>query len=82
MVEVHHRKKAIIQAKAQQELQAWLGPCHPKRQEGQSEEGAACGEGVQALQHHLWRCNVGAGPASKHKETTFEICAKQRQDPR
>lgn len=60
VVEVHHSQETIVQTQAQQELQSWSGPCHPEGQEGQSEERAICGEGLQALQDHLWRCDLRA----------------------
>jgi len=60
VVEVHHREETVVQTQAQQELQARSGPRHPEGQEGQSEERAIGGEGLQALQHHLWSCDLRA----------------------
>lgn len=60
VVEVHHSQETIVQTQAQQELQSWTGPRHPEGQEGQSKERAISGEGLQALQHHLWSCDLRA----------------------
>lgn len=77
VVEVHHGEKAVVQTQAEQELQARTGPRHPEGQEGQSEERAICREGLQALQHHLWRRDLRTGPVQVKQ--TSEICRKQRR---
>lgn len=66
VVEVHQSEETIVETQAQQELQARSGPRHPEGQEGQSEERAICGEGLQALQHHLWSCDLRARPGWKN----------------
>lgn len=68
MVEVHHGEEAIIETQAHKELQAWPGPRHPEGQEGQRKERAIRGEGFQALQHHLWSCDLGASPGEKTRQ--------------
>lgn len=71
VVEVHHGEETIVQTQAHQELQAWPGPRHPEGQEGESKEGAIPGEGLQALQHHLWGRGLGACP--RVEQQTEEI---------
>lgn len=53
VVQVHHGEEAVVQAQAEQELQARPGPRHPEGQEGQGEEGPIGGEGLEPPQHHL-----------------------------
>lgn len=71
VVEVHHGEEAVVQAQAEQELQAGAGPRHPEGQEGQREQRAILGEGLQALQHHLWRRDLRARPARKPSSVRF-----------
>ena len=73
VVEVHHGEEAVVQTQAQQELQPGPGPRHPEGEEGQGEEGAICGESLQALQHHLWgrdrRARPGEETRNQQRET-------------
>lgn len=77
VVEVHQREETVVQTQAQQELQPRSGPQHPEGQEGQRQQGAISGEGLEPLQHHLWSRDLRAGPGPENRTKVILLTAPE-----